>query len=375
MRSALRVVIAGTRGIPARYGGFETYAEKLGVHLAALGHEVSVICPGSKASAPELPTSSYGVKRIFIPDVERFGVGRYSKAALTILSDFLAVMAAISSRSDIILLCGYASGPVMYIPSIFRAKLIVNPDGFEWNSARWGPIARSWLIFCERIAARAASALIADAKPIAVHFAEKYSVRARVIPYGAPIVDPPIPLPDSLKSAQFFLIIARMVPETSIPLLIKGYVNSDVDADLLILGPVTDDKFYNKEVAPLCRGRVKHLGAIYDQRFVQSLRGNCLALLHGHASEGTNPSLVESLACGSVIYAINTDSNREVLGEGDFYFDDVVSLSNKLNQCAEMTDRQRLMRRSYNLERAKSLFSWEKAALEHERVFREALMK
>ena len=38
----LDVAIAGTRGVPARYGGFETFAEELARRLVARGHAVTV---------------------------------------------------------------------------------------------------------------------------------------------------------------------------------------------------------------------------------------------------------------------------------------------------------------------------------------------
>src|SRR5262245_1960461 len=41
---AMKLAILGTRGIPASYGGFETFAEELSTRLAARGHDVTVYC-------------------------------------------------------------------------------------------------------------------------------------------------------------------------------------------------------------------------------------------------------------------------------------------------------------------------------------------
>ena len=38
----MKIAIMGTRGIPANYGGFETFAEKLSTRLVKRGHEVTV---------------------------------------------------------------------------------------------------------------------------------------------------------------------------------------------------------------------------------------------------------------------------------------------------------------------------------------------
>ena len=40
----LKIAIAGTRGIPARYGGFETFAERLALGLTADGIATTVYC-------------------------------------------------------------------------------------------------------------------------------------------------------------------------------------------------------------------------------------------------------------------------------------------------------------------------------------------
>ena len=60
----MRLAIVGTRGIPARYGGFETFAEELSTRLAARGHSVTVYCR-------ERPTaSSYrGVRLVYLPTI------------------------------------------------------------------------------------------------------------------------------------------------------------------------------------------------------------------------------------------------------------------------------------------------------------------
>ena len=42
MAATLSIAMVGTRGVPARYGGFETAVEEVGSRLAARGHRVRV---------------------------------------------------------------------------------------------------------------------------------------------------------------------------------------------------------------------------------------------------------------------------------------------------------------------------------------------
>ena len=369
----MKIVIAGTRGVPAAYGGFETYAENLAIELTHLGHDVAVICPQSTKS-DQLPARLRPVRRIFVWDFENAFQGRYLRAVGTIFYDFFSLIKASLGRADLILLCGYASGPCMCVPRVLGVPLVVNPDGLEWNSKRWGRLARFWLFLCEKLAAHLSSALIVDAEPIQRRFREAYNVNSHLVTYGAPVVrSAPAEISDLVRG-EFFLCVARMVPETSIPMIVEGYLASDVSAKLILLGPIKDRKFYAEQVKPLLSNKVVHIGAIYDQSIVQSLRFNCEALIHGHASEGTNPSLVESLACGSMVYSIDTASNRAVLGTEGIYFKDESELASKLSEHERIKVMRGSLIASNNYKRAEQMFSWKAKAEQHEKIF-EGLLK
>jgi hypothetical protein len=45
----MKVAILGTRGIPAEYGGFDTFAEELSTRLAFSGFDVTVFCEGGRS--------------------------------------------------------------------------------------------------------------------------------------------------------------------------------------------------------------------------------------------------------------------------------------------------------------------------------------
>lgn len=371
----LKISILGTRGIPANYGGFETYAEEISKSLVEIGHDVYVYNPHTRKIKEN---KFYGINVRYIFDIEPFMPGRILKAVSTIIYDALSLLRASISKTDIIILCGYASGPFMIIPRIFRKKLIVNPDGFEWNSARWGKLAKKWLLFCERLSTIIPNHLISDSDAIKDHFIKKYNCEPTTITYGAPLVRFADRSKLTHSDIDYYLIIARMVPETSIPMMIEGFILSQSEKLLYVVGPIKDQSFFDKEINPLLKkySNVIFLGPIYTDGDVQKIRYNAFALLHGHASEGTNPSLIESMAVGSIILAIKRQSNIIPLTERyDVFFETIQDLSEKIRWLEHLTFNEISSIKENNFNNAQSRFSWPMKAAEHEKVILKVLKK
>jgi len=371
----LKISILGTRGIPANYGGFETYAEEISKSLVEMGHDVYVYNPHTRKIKDN---KVYGINIRYIFDIEPIMPGRILKAVSTIIYDTLSLLRASISKTDVIILCGYASGPFMLIPRIFGKKLIVNPDGFEWNSARWGKLAKKWLLFCERLSTIIPNHLISDSDAIKDHFIKKYNYEPTTITYGAPLIRfaDRSKLTDTDK--DYYLIIARMVPETSIPMMIEGFILSQSEKLLYVVGPIKDQSFFDEEIDPLLKkySNVIFLGPVYTEGDVQKIRYNAFALLHGHASEGTNPSLIESMAVGSIILAIKRQSNIIPLTERyDVFFKTVQDLSEKIRWLEHLTPNEISSIKENNFNNAQSRFSWPMKAAEHEKVILKVLKK
>lgn len=327
----MKVAILGSRGVPASYGGFETFAEQLGIGMVAANIDVSVYCPSYQDyQAPEYK----GIRLVFVKNYEYLTKNRILRAIANLLYDVVSLVKAGLSDADIVYMLGYASGPALVIPRLLGKTMVVNPDGLEWKSKRWGIGARSWLFLCEWAAARLSNGLIADAEPIRQHFKDKFRVDPVTIQYGAPILPKEEIGGGSPHEGEYYLAVARMVPETSIPLISRGVLASGTSRPLLIIGPAPDQKFLNEGILPLADGRqVQYLGPIYDHDLLVRYRQHAKALLHGHASDGTNPSLLESMGCSSPVIAIRTSSNADVLGPNDdFYFADEAELAQSIQR-------------------------------------------
>ena len=361
MGAQVHIAILGSRGIPANYGGFETFAEHLSVGLAECGVDVTVYCPAYQDYRE--PTYK-GVKLRFISSFDRNPKSRLIRAVGALVYDIVSLIDAGLSKADVIYMLGYASGPFLVVPRLLGKPMVVNPDGLEWKSKRWGLFARSWLHLCEWTAARGTNGLIADAEPIQEHFVAKYNVPAACIPYGF--------TPPSLANAVQdddapYIAVARMVPETSIPLMVRGHRQSGSKRRLLIIGPVADQRFFDSEVMPLVDGeQVQYLGAIYDRDRLIEIRATAYCLLHGHASDGTNPSLLESMGCGSPVIAVRTRSNAAVLGPNeDFYFSDEASLAAAINRFEALSADERGALGRSNRQRIEQDFSWGSCVAKH----------
>jgi len=178
-----RIVILGARGIPGRYGGFETFAEELSVPLAMRGVDVTVFCENTEGERP----SEYKGVRLAYVDVPRLG------PVARILLDLVALWRA-RKGYDAVYMLGYGASLFCFIPRLWGTQVWINMDGVEWARSKWNWFGRTWLKVMEAIAMWTPNRIIADAEGIKAHLARRHRrlPPCSVIPYGAPVVvDPP----------------------------------------------------------------------------------------------------------------------------------------------------------------------------------------
>src|SRR5438876_4249851 len=128
----MRIAILGTRGIPARYGGFETFAEELSTRLAARGHRVTVYC------RQRHPEPSYrGVRLKYLPTVRH-------KYLDTIAHTLLSTLHLLGTRQDAVLYCNAANAVFTWMPRLAGMPVALNVDGLERHRKKWNRLARAW---------------------------------------------------------------------------------------------------------------------------------------------------------------------------------------------------------------------------------------
>lgn len=310
-----KIAILGTRGIPALYGGFETFAEELSVRLVERGHEVAVYCEVGEGDQPE---SFKGVRLEYAPATK---LGPLS----TILFDIRCLWRA-RKKFDVVYMLGYGASLFCFLPRLWGTEVWINMDGVEWARSKWGFAAKLWFRLMETAAMWTPDRIIADAEGILAHLRSRHIELppCSVIPYGAPVVeeapDPAILGEWGLDPGSYDLVVCRLEPENSVQEIIEGHLGAHTDRTLVVVGGTADPTEYVKGLLRMQGRRVRFIGTVYDKEKLLALRYHAAVYLHGHTVGGTNPSLLEAMGCGSVIIAHDNVFNRETAGPAAFYF-------------------------------------------------------
>jgi glycosyltransferase involved in cell wall biosynthesis len=311
----MHVLILGTRGIPSRHSGFETFAQDFAIFLRSRGHDVTVYCQLPEGE-PFGEDTWNGIRRVLMPG------GKNSLG--TMQFDWRAIRHSMREKG-VVLTLGYNTGIFNLLYRFAGVPNIMNMDGIEWKRGKWSAPARAWFWLNEWAGSRVANHLVADHPEIGRHLSRHTSRdKISVIAYGAdPVTSAPASLIDQfgLSSKKYYLLIARPEPENSILEIARGFSLRRRGMPLVILGNYKPDGTrYQRSVLDAAGPEVNFLGPIFDRQIVQALRFHARAYFHGHQVGGTNPSLVESLAAGNAVIAHDNRFTRWVAGEGALYF-------------------------------------------------------
>jgi glycosyltransferase involved in cell wall biosynthesis len=348
MKKPIRIGIAGTRGIPANYGGFETFAEEISKGLCDLGYEVTVYCEKNAIRQSFLGK----VKLKYLPMLKSTNQAIYF---------FWSFCKAIW-ENDIVIVTSTGASYIYPLNKVFfRRKVITNTDGVESQRTKWSYWQQKYLLFSEYFAVKWSDIVVADALGIADYLYKHYQKMAPVsiIEYGAHVIEK---AGDQYKaydvdSGNYLLIVARLEPENNILMMLEGYTISDISMPLLVVGYIQHTDYVRK-LQEFANNRVRFLNGIYDKDTLNSLRFHAYAYLHGHSVGGTNPSLLEAMGCGSICICNDNIYNREVTNHNMYYFSDALQLAALLNTINTLTREELQYRKALALARVKSYYSW-----------------
>jgi glycosyltransferase involved in cell wall biosynthesis len=336
------VLILGTRGVPARHGGFETFAENLATFLTSHGHRVTVYCQSDKRPVVHCDEWN-GIQRLHLYG----GLG----AGGTVRFDLAAVRDSLK-RPGVVLILGYNTAIFSVLYRLLGRKSLMNMDGIEWKREKWSRLQRLWLRFNEYAGAKLSNHLIADHPAIGVHLQRHVSAeKISVIAYGAELPERSNqPLPRILEklglaSQSFGLVIARQEPENSILEIVEAFSARPRGFKLVVLGSLKpEESEYHRLVMERASAEVIFPGAIYEKASVDALRQHARVYLHGHRVGGTNPSLVEALAADGAVIAHDNVFTRWVAGPGAAFFRGTDDLKQLLDELLPDAARLRMMR-------------------------------
>ena len=363
----MKIGILGTRGIPNTYGGFEQFAQYLAEGLVEKGHAVSVY-----------NSSTHSYKQPFWKKVQIIHCSDPENKIGTVgqfIYDFNCLRDAGRRNFDILLQLGYTSNSVWYRYWPKNAINIINMDGLEWKRAKYNKLTQRFLKWAESLAASRADILIADSIGIRDHLQREYKKNAFYIPYGAEI---PENFPTSslskfnLEANRYYLLIARMEPENNIETIIQGYKQSEQCYPLVIVGS-TQNKHGQFLLKKYSSEFIQFPGAIYDQHVINSLRHFSTIYFHGHSVGGTNPSLLEAMACGCNIAAHDNLFNKAILGTDASYFSTADDVKKVINQPSQQDVTSRYCQ--HNIDKIRTIYNWNKIINDYEAIFLQVLLE
>jgi glycosyltransferase involved in cell wall biosynthesis len=366
----MKIAITGTKGIPNRYGGFEQFAEHLSSRLAQRGHDVLVYNP----SFHPVHKDEYNKVKI----IRKFSPEKYIGPAANYLYDFLCLSDAIKRKADIILECGYATAaPALRLLNFRKTELLINPDGMEWQRPKWSPIIRLIIRIAEKSVAKTGFKLVCDNPELVNYYKERYNVDSIYIPYGADIFENPdkqILKTFNVQPFEYFLVIARLEPENNLQTIIKGFLKSGYVGKLLIVGNPLNNfgrKLMKEFVAS---SNILFTKDIFDQNILDNLRYYSKAYFHGHSAGGTNPSLLEAMAAGSLIIAHDNKFNRIILKENALYFNNAEDITGILLSEKDWINKKESLVEE-NLKIIQQLYQWEEVTNQYEDLFKSLIYK
>jgi len=347
------IFIIGSKGIPAAYGGFESFVDALVTGQKNKNIKYHVACMGTVAKEDE-----YNGAHTFTIKVPNIGPARAVWYDISAYKYVLNYIKKNGIENPIIYILACRIGP--FVGSLnarmrrLGGKVYVNPDGHEWLRAKWNFAIRKYWKFSERLMVKHADLLICDSKNIEKYIQEnyrQYKPNTCFIAYGANVTESEDDEKyakyceeKNISSRNYYLIVGRFVPENNYETMIREFMASRTEKDLVIITNVEKNEFYEKLKASTGfdkDSRIKFVGTVYDQVLLSQIRREAFAYLHGHEVGGTNPSLLEALGTTDLNLLLNVGFNREVGEEAALYFSkEAGNLASLIEKCDTFTKNQ-----------------------------------
>ena len=364
-----RVAFLGSRGVPARYSGFEVVVEELGSRLVTAGYDVTVYnrFPRYASSKKE----HKGMRLITLPTIP-------TKSLDTIVHTTLSAIDAVFRGYDLIYLCGVGNSLLAGFLKWFGLRVVINVDGADFRRAKWGTFARQWLKLSEFWATRLGDRLIADNREIVNRYERDYRVKPEYINYGCPFRMTPVRIGEldrwGLEPRGYVLHVSRLTPENEADLLLSAWREYRGQMKLVITGSQDYESAYYKKLQGLADDRVIFTGARYDNAYVE-LSQQALFFVMPAAIEATRLVLLDQMGMGKAILFKDSPATREVLGDAAEPFDPedpVASLAQKIAMLSADPDRCEKLG-LLALARAADTFSWDVVLAKYRRLFDDLL--
>ena len=377
------VFIIGSRGLPAKYGGFETFVEELVKHKQSQELIYHVACLSETDHHKHFTYLNVDCFTIKAP---KLGPARVIAYDMMAISYALKLIKTQSIAAPIFYVLGNTIGAFM-APFAKKIKGIggqfyINPDGLEWRRSKWSRPVQSYLKYAEKCMTKWADLVISDNIGIEDYIKRTYPWSKTVfIAYGTDTspsgLSADVPKVQEfyerwgLKNKDYYLIVGRFVPENNYETAIREFMTSTSKRDLVIIcnheGNVYFEELRQKTAFDK-DPRIKFVGTVYDRDLLTYIREHAFAYIHGHEVGGTNPGLLEALAHTDLNLVLGVDFNRSVARDAAYYWTkDTGSLAHLIEQVDRQADFSEYGQKAKEI--VHNHYTWKKIVGEYEDLF------
>ena len=361
---SLKIAIMGIRGIPANYGGFETFTENLSTRLVKHGHDVTVY---GRSNCIDYQDKYYkGVHLVILPTISHKYLDTIAHTCIS------AWHAYFTGNYDVILICNSANSSFAFIPRLAGIPVALNVDGLEWKRQKWNILGKGFYLFSEWLATFLPTEIVTDAKIIENYYRNKFGKSSTCIPYGTPVdrVQTTKALEQfNLKPREYILYVSRLEPENNAQLVVSAYEKVKSNMKLVIVGDAPYNNDYIKKLKSTQDPRIIFTGYVFGTGY-RELQSNAYVYIQATEVGGTHPALLEAMGHGNCILANDVPEHHEVIKNTGHYFngrgiDDLCQKIQYLNDHPSVVEQSR----QDALERVKKHYTWDKITEAYERLF------
>lgn len=377
------IFIIGSRGLPAQYGGFETFVEKLVSHKVSPAIRYHVACLSDESTGNHF---DYKGADCFTVNPPKLGPARVIAYDMMAINYSLKLIKKEGIQSPIFYILGNTIGAfIVYFAKKIQSVggiLLVNPDGLEWKRAKWSKPVQSYLKYSEKEMTKYANLIISDNRGIETYIQNTYPwARTTFIAYGTDLSKTTLTAEDApvrdwyqkwqTQEKDYYLILGRFVPENNYETAIREFMKSSTERDLVIICNHEGNAYFDelRQITGFDKDkRVKFVGTVYNQDLLKYIRNQAFAYIHGHEVGGTNPGLLEALAQTDLNLIYNVDFNHQVAQETALYWN---KEDGNLSKLIDSVDGQVSFEDLGDAAKAnmKENYTWEKIVGEYEELF------
>ncbi len=359
----MKIAIMGIRGIPANYGGFETFAEELSTRLVERGHQVTVYGRSNMINYKE--KYYRGVEITILPTLKH-------KYFDTVAHTFLCVWHSFFKKYDVILVCNSANSIFSFIPRLSGKKVVINVDGLEWQRAKWNILGKWYYQFSEWVATLVANHIVTDSKFIKKYYLDKFKADSTFIPYGAPtekLTTTDVLRKFKVQPGRYLLYVSRLEPENNAQVVVHAFEKVKSDFNLVIVGDAPYNSEYIKKLKTTRDPRIIFTGYVFGPGY-REFQSHAYCYIQATEVGGTHPALLEGMGFGNCVLANDVPEHREVLQDTGLFFNakDVTSLT---QQMQDLVDHPEVVA-AYQIkarQRIMDTYTWDRITDQYEELF------